>query len=244
MRAFERLKGLAKAPHTPSAAAAVGACVAAGGWLASAEAIAVGGMAAGWGLALILQAMALRRSAGQLAERDAALVHALAQDGFRDPDTGLGSPALLRVEWARQLARYQRHGEVFSLALLDIEEQGRSQLRASVLRAVAATMLATTRREDSLYRLGPARIGALLTTADYAGAMAFIERATEWCACVDRDDQAVPIGITGQVVGISEGMEPAVLIERTGDQLGESWRRRLMARFAGQRAPRAGQRAA
>ena len=129
------------------------------------------------GTALIvaaLYAIALRAKVGELtadvteleldrAERDAAK-----QDPYRS----------LELEWERLKARWHRHGEPFSLALIDLGDALRPQadLPATVMAKALAAIDEARRTEDCAFQLDERTAAVLLAGSSTVGGWAFVER--------------------------------------------------------------------
>jgi diguanylate cyclase (GGDEF)-like protein len=106
-------------------------------------------------------------------------------DGWEDPVTGLDGPDFWRrvlvAEVARS-ARYQRR-----LTIVTIELEGLDVLAATwgvdvarhTLREAAQGVLRTSRSSDYCARIGPARLGVVLTETDEIAAINFVERVRE-----------------------------------------------------------------
>ncbi len=129
------------------------------------------------GTALIvaaLYAIALRAKVGELtadvteleldrAERDAAK-----QDPYRS----------LELEWERLKARWHRHGEPFSLALIDLGDALRPQadLPATVMAKALAAIDEARRTEDCAFQMDERTAVVLLAGSSTVGGWAFVER--------------------------------------------------------------------
>jgi diguanylate cyclase (GGDEF)-like protein len=106
-------------------------------------------------------------------------------DGWEDPVTGLDGPDFWRrvlvAEVARS-ARYQRR-----LTIVAIELEGLDVLAATwgvdvarhTLREAAQGVLRTSRSSDYCARIGPSRLGVVLTETDEIAAINFVERVRE-----------------------------------------------------------------
>jgi diguanylate cyclase (GGDEF)-like protein len=106
-------------------------------------------------------------------------------DGWEDPVTGLDGPDFWRrvlvAEVARS-ARYQRR-----LTIVTIELEGLDVLAATwgvdvarhTLREAAQGVLRTSRSSDYCARIGPSRLGVVLTETDEIAAINFVERVRE-----------------------------------------------------------------
>jgi GGDEF domain-containing protein len=163
---------------------------------------------AGAAASLLLARIELSRTRDELEDLRAQLDNALTQDGFLDIDTGLGTLAMLRVDWARQLARYQRRGERFSIALIDVREAGvAGDAGPDVIAAAAERLSALTRTEDTVYRIAPGRLAVLLAGSDSEGASAFIERALPMLETLQIDGfgEPVAVNVQGEAVDWREG---------------------------------------
>lgn len=81
-------------------------------------------------------------------------------------------------EWEKLRARNHRHGEEFSLVILDVGDALRpsATLRAAIATTVNRALESARRTEDFLYHLDARTFVALLAGCDAAGAGAFIDR--------------------------------------------------------------------
>mgnify|MGYP000913352621 CR=1 FL=1 len=97
---------------------------------------------------------------------------------FEDPATGLGNQNQLDVDCGKLVGRQRRHGEPFSLGILEVENVFRPTdgLSPAALNAASQVILNASRLEDSVCRLGDRTFGVLLAQADVAGANVFLER--------------------------------------------------------------------
>ena len=97
------------------------------------------------------------------AERDAAK-----QDPYRS----------LELEWERLKARWHRHGEPFSLALIDLGDALRPQadLPATVMAKALAAIDEARRTEDCAFQLDERTAAVLLAGSSTVGGWAFVER--------------------------------------------------------------------
>ena len=99
----------------------------------------------------------------------------------QDPETGLGSTRQLEVEFSRQVARYRRRSEPFTIALLQVRDpkQPDSPLDMPLIMAAAHRLAETARVEDSLCRVARRGFAVVLTDCDKNGAAAYIERVRQ-----------------------------------------------------------------
>lgn len=189
----------------------------------------------------------LRRAHLENTDLRTHLQHAMNHDGFRDAETGVGTLAALRIDWARQVARLQRRGERFSVALFDIHALGEvTPPPPALIRAGADALRSIVRTEDTLYRLSPARIAVLLPGSDFPGAVAFIERArAALCPLViDGAGEPVAIALDADVVDWREGVESFPESRIMFDTDDASTSDRIFLRFSAQRASRDDERVA
>jgi diguanylate cyclase (GGDEF)-like protein len=105
--------------------------------------------------------------------------------GWEDPITGLDGPDLWRrvlvAEVARS-ARYKRPMTVVAIELqgLDIVSAAwGNEVARHTLREAAQGILRTSRSSDYCARIGPSRIGVVLTETDEIAAINFVERVRE-----------------------------------------------------------------
>lgn len=138
--------------------------------------------------ALILRMRLQRRSAAAFSRhwRDKALrleqqfLHAKERaEVMQDWETGLRNHRQLEAEWRKQVARYHRRRETFTLVVLDVHPARgtASVLSPAAARAAAEVLENITRAEDSVYRLGGSRFAVLLVASRAEGAAAFVDRA-------------------------------------------------------------------
>lgn len=162
----------------------------------------------GCAASIVLAWGALRRAQAEISDLQEHLEHAMNHGGFRDAETGLGTLAALRLDWARQVARLQRRGERFSLAVYDLREEGGAP-DAAFMRAAGALLRSSARTEDTLYRLSLERIGVLLPGSDVQGAAAFIERVRTAMDALALGDGEKGAGVTIEtdVVSWREGVD-------------------------------------
>ncbi len=181
----------------------------------------------------------LRRAACETTELRTHLQHAMNHDGFRDAETGLGTLAALRIDWARQVARLQRRGERFSVALFDIHELGEIQPPPpAIMRGGGQALRSIARTEDTLYRLSPERIAVLLPGSDFPGAVAFIERARAELSPLKLEDAVEPLDISldADVVDWREGVESFPEARIMFDTATAATSDKIFLRFSAQRA--------
>jgi diguanylate cyclase (GGDEF)-like protein len=121
-----------------------------------------------------------------------------------DPLTGLPGPAELH-EWLRiQLAEHQRHGQPFSLLLIDVEGLGRiNQAHGRdagdrMLRAVAAVLRRQIRPSDRAFRVADDEFCVLAPHQEADDAVPVAERL---CELVERSQ-----GTEGYRIAISVGL--------------------------------------
>ena len=164
-----------------------------------------------WGMSMSF-ALAWRshvRLREKLVERDTRLAAALGSGGFLDAETGLATIARLRVDWLSELARFQRRGERFSLAIFGVREAGAGSLDPVTLLTVSGAEIgALARSEDTVYRVGARRIGVLLAGSDYPGAIAFVLRVKERLSLLTlADGRVLPLQVEADIVDWREGLE-------------------------------------
>jgi diguanylate cyclase (GGDEF)-like protein len=105
--------------------------------------------------------------------------------GWEDPVTGLDGPDFWRrvlvAEVARS-ARYKRNMTVVAVELVGIEELATLwglDVARHTLREAAQGVRRTSRTSDYCTRIGPARLGVVLTETDEIAAINFVERVRE-----------------------------------------------------------------
>ena len=140
----------------------------------------------GGGAALLLSNRSLRMSEGTVATLSEAIASLSSFGGLRDPETNLPTAEALRSEWARQLARYQRRGERFALAVLNVAGRDRpGPISSAVASGVATELNGLVRAEDQVYRMSNATFGVLLTGTEREGAEVFLERVRRQLRLID-----------------------------------------------------------
>ena len=105
--------------------------------------------------------------------------------GWEDPITGLDGPDLWRRVLVAEVARSARYKR--PLTVVAIELQGLDIVSAAwgnevarhTLREAAQGILRTSRSSDYCARIGPSRIGVVLTETDEIAAINFVERVRE-----------------------------------------------------------------
>lgn len=122
-----------------------------------------------------------KRELGELHEvalRWRAMAKELSDAATTDLELSLGNERQLFLDWSRSVARFQRHTEPFSLAILEVGDALNHDrpLSLAVLSKVAQSIVDSARAEDSVCRLGPQTLGVLLAGAEEAGADAFVAR--------------------------------------------------------------------
>jgi diguanylate cyclase (GGDEF)-like protein/PAS domain S-box-containing protein len=173
---------------------------------------------AGW-FAVSAQDITERRSAEQDL-RDLTAV--LTERAVRDPLTGLANRGLLEERLRAVLARDARTGDTTGVLFLDLDgfkavnDQHGHLVGDTVLRTVAARLVAGVRPSDTVARMGGDEFVVLVEDATEEGVAALVDRL--------RDAVAAPI-VTGDLdlkVGVSVGvalssggvLEPATLLGR------------------------------
>jgi diguanylate cyclase (GGDEF)-like protein len=105
--------------------------------------------------------------------------------GWEDPITGLDGPDFWRRVLVAEVARSGRYSR--KLTVVAIELQGLDTLAATwgmdvsrhTLREAAQGVLRASRSSDYCARIGPARLGVVLTETDEIAAINFVERVRE-----------------------------------------------------------------
>jgi GGDEF domain-containing protein len=235
MHGNKRLARLATAWPAPAAVSGIAAvCIGALGDPSQGLALSVTGAAA----SLVLARVEMRRLRNQVGRLEFQLAEARNQKGLLDPETGLGTLAALRIDWNRQLARYQRHGERFSVAVIDVHPTGGPEIPDPELLCAATDRLRTlTRIEDTIYRLAPGRLAVLLSGAATDGADAFLERAAPLLRVLELEPGGEPIAVTvsTDVVDWREGLGPFPEHRLLWDDSVHETATRIFKRWSGQR---------
>ena len=123
--------------------------------------------------------------------------------GLRDPETNLPTAEALKAEWARQLARYQRRGERFALAVLNVADRDvPGPVSAAIASGVATELSGLVRAEDQVYRMSNATFGVLLTGTEREGAEQFLERVRRQLRLIDCGPgvESRPISVESTIV--------------------------------------------
>jgi diguanylate cyclase (GGDEF)-like protein len=105
--------------------------------------------------------------------------------GWEDPLSGLNGPDFWRRLLVAEVSRSHRYKR--ALTVVVIELVGLDELASTwgvdvarhTLREVAQAVLRTSRGSDYCTRIGPARIGVVLTETDEIAAINFVERVRE-----------------------------------------------------------------
>ena len=100
------------------------------------------------------------------------------QIGF-DPLTGFGNRKAFEADLARELDRAERYRRALTLLLVSMPALDRDDLDEAAeaqVRRVAGVLSTNVRRQDAVYRLGPALLGVLLPETDGAGGRALLDR--------------------------------------------------------------------
>lgn len=105
--------------------------------------------------------------------------------GWGDAITGLEGPDFWRRLLVTELARSTRYRRPLTVVLLDVHglddvlEVWGVDVARQTLREAAQSLRRMARTSDHLVRLGPARLGILLTETDEIAAINFVERVRE-----------------------------------------------------------------
>jgi diguanylate cyclase (GGDEF)-like protein len=137
------------------------------------------------GFGLLLSLFVLGRLAGyrRWAERvREAELERLGQEALTDSLTGLGNHRSFHEDLEREIARRERSGSCFSIAMLDLN--GLKQINDTLghqagdarLRALGGCVRATMRATDSAYRIGGDELTVLLPEERAWGAFSFAQR--------------------------------------------------------------------
>lgn len=120
------------------------------------------------------------------------------QVDYQDPETGVGSTRQFEVEFIKQVARFRRRGEPFSVALLQVRdpEHPDDLLDTPVIVAAAHRLAETARVEDSLCRVARRGFAVLLDGADAKGAEVYVQRARHRF-------EEVPVVVSGRRVELT-----------------------------------------
>ncbi len=114
----------------------------------------------------------------EAAERWRLRSERLAKVATEDETTGVGNSRQFESEWWRFLARYERRGETFSVALLELGDAFRisEPLSPELISRAGQLVAKAARTEDSVCRLGRQRFGVLLSGTPRPGADRFVDR--------------------------------------------------------------------
>ena len=98
---------------------------------------------------------------------------------YEDPETGVGSTRQFEVEFIKQVARFRRGGQPFTVALLQFRDPGHADepLDTPIIIAAAHRLAETARVEDALCRVARRGFAVLLAGSGAQGAAAYIQRA-------------------------------------------------------------------
>lgn len=124
--------------------------------------------------AAVLYAIMLRAKAAEIEAEVAALETERADREAAKPDPY----QLLELEWAKLKSRWHRHGQPFTLALLDLGDALRPQatLPAAVVRKALAAVDEALRTEDCCFQLDSRTAAVLLACSTTEGGWAFVDR--------------------------------------------------------------------
>jgi diguanylate cyclase (GGDEF)-like protein len=119
------------------------------------------------------------RQTSSSAELWEARARELSKTATHDTATGMGNVRQFELDWWRCLARHQRRGEPFSVAILEIGDALRTSrpLSDAVLARLGQMLANVARAEDSACRLDRQVFGVLLSGTPEEGADRFVERA-------------------------------------------------------------------
>lgn len=108
--------------------------------------------------------------------------------GARDGLTGLGGPDAWQRALVVEIARTERYRRPLCVVLIDLlgalevgEELG-ARAGRHALRTAAGALRRESRTSDLLFRIGPARFGAVLPETDEVAAINYIERVRDGVA--------------------------------------------------------------
>ena len=193
----------------------------------------------------VWRAVLLVRGLGEVVTAQSAEINGLRGAGIlRDPVTLLGNAEMLRAEWDRQRARYQRRGERFSLAVVNVSDQTQpGPITPAIAKSIAEEMNGLVRAEDQIYRVSENAFAVLLIGSDRDGAEYFLERARKQLRTVDSGPgiEPHPIEIQTQILEWHDQIDGY----RVTTTRGTSWvadgpvedvPERMILRWAGQRA--------
>lgn len=101
------------------------------------------------------------------------------QIDYQDPETGVGSTRQFEVEFIKQVARYRRRGETFSVVILQARDPRRPDdlLEPDIIVSAAHRLAQTARVEDTLCRVARRGFAVMLAGSDARGAHVYIDRA-------------------------------------------------------------------
>ena len=117
-------------------------------------------------------------AARQEVDRLETEVRGLRRVATGDPLTGLGTHERLIENGVRLIAKHERWGSLFSLALIEVALPGKRapELKPPVIARIAETLREAARTEDYIYRISPQTFAALLIECDLAGARQCADR--------------------------------------------------------------------
>lgn len=126
------------------------------------------------------------------------LSHYKEQVDYQDPETGVGSTRQFEVEFIKQVARFRRRGEPFTVALLQLRDPDHpdAMLDAPVIAAAAHRLAETARVEDALCRVARRGFAVLLAGAGREGASVYINRARQRF-------EEVPVLVSGKRISLT-----------------------------------------
>ena len=139
-----------------------------------------------------------------------------------DALTGVGNRAALEQTLATELGLANRHGNRFSLLLIDIDHfkrinDGHGHAAGDeALRSVARRLQELTRNSDAVFRYGGEEFVILLRNTDVTSAAILAERlrAAIECAPVRCNDTALSVTISSGLTGFHEGASADALLEQ------------------------------
>jgi diguanylate cyclase (GGDEF)-like protein len=103
-------------------------------------------------------------------------------DGWDDPATGLDGPDLWRRVLVAEVARADKYSTELTIVIVELEglqevwDAWGEGLGRHVLREAAQCLRRASRASDYCMRIGPARLGVILTETDEIAAINFVER--------------------------------------------------------------------
>lgn len=159
--------------------------------------------------------------------RNAVLYQQALAAARRDALTGLGNRAAFDESLARELDLARRHGDAFSLVLIDVDHFKEindcygHQAGDQVLRDLAGILVHEARHSDLLFRYAGDEFVIAMSRTDLEGALAAAERARQAVAChrFHSGGREIPVRISLGVAMAVDGEGPQDLFRRADQAL-------------------------